>query len=47
MLQMNLLIKAANKHSDIFLRIIHNICKVTLALTYFSSIYISYKIYKT
>ena len=32
MLRMNLLIRAANKHSDVFLRIIHNICKITLTL---------------
>ena len=33
----NLLIKkrAANKHSDIFLRIIHNICKIKLTLDTF------------
>ena len=29
--------KAANKHSDIFLRIIHNICKITLKLHLFIS----------
>ena len=29
---------AANKHSDIFLRIIHNICKIKLKLIYFSYI---------
>ena len=38
--------KAANKNSDIFLRIIHNICKITLILKYFLSIYISYQMYK-
>ena len=38
MLWMNLLIEktAANKHSDIFLRILHNICKIKLILRYFS-----------
>ena len=46
---MNLLIKntATNKHSNIFLRIIHNICKITLTLRYFIAIYISYQMYKT
>ena len=34
------------KHSGIFLRIIHNICKITLKLSYFSYIYISYHMYK-
>ena len=38
---------AANKHSGIFLRIIHNICKVKLTLWCFSYIYISYQMYKT
>ena len=38
--------KAANKNSDIFLRIIHNICKITLILKYFLSIYISYQMCK-
>ena len=42
MLQMNLLIgkTVANKNSDIFLRIIHNICKIKLAPSYFSYIHI-------
>ena len=46
---MNLLIEktAANKHPDIFLRIIHNICKIKLTFRYFSYIYISYQMYET
>ena len=32
--------------SDNFLRIIHNICKIQLALKCFSYIYISYQMYK-
>ena len=28
-----------NKHSDIFLRIIHNICKIKLRVRYFSYYY--------
>ena len=46
---MNLLIKkiAANKHSGIVLRIICNICKIKLKLSYFSYIYISYHMYIT
>ena len=37
---MNLLIEktATNKYSDIFLRIVHNICKIRLTLQYFSYI---------
>ena len=48
MLQINLLIEktAANKHADNFLRTIHNICKIQLALKCFSYIYISYQMYK-
>ena len=43
---MNLLIEktAANKHLDIFLRIVHNISKIKLTPSYFSYIYISYQI---
>ena len=37
----------ANKHSDIFLRIIHNICEIKLKLRHFSYIYIAYQIYMT
>ena len=35
MLRMSLLIEktAAKRHSDIFLRVIHNICKIKLTLT--------------
>ena len=46
---MNLLIKkiAAKEQPDIFRRIIHNICKITVTVRYFSSIYISYQMYKT
>ena len=46
---MNLLIKkiAAKEQPDIFCRIIHNICKITVTVRYFSSIYISYQMYKT
>ena len=49
MLGINLLIekKAANKHSDIYLGIIHWNCKIKLILRYFSYIYISYQMYKT
>ena len=49
MLRMNLLIEktVANNQSDIFLRITHNVCKIKLALRYFSYIYISYQLYKT
>ena len=47
MLQIILLIEktAASKHSDIFLRIIHNICKIMLTLRCFLYIYISYQIF--
>ena len=40
MLRMNLLLgkTIANKNSDIFLRIIHNICKIKLTPSYFSYI---------
>ena len=38
---------AAKRHSDIFLRIIHNICKIKLTRRYFSNIYISYQMYKS
>ena len=37
----------ANKHSDIILRIIHNIRKIKLTLRYYSYIYIPYQVYKT
>ena len=37
---------AANKQSDIFLRIIHNIYKIKLKLWYFLYIYISYQMYR-
>ena len=49
MLQINLLTEksAANKYSDIFLRIDHNICKIKVTLSYFSYINISYQMYKT
>ena len=49
MLRMDLLIEklVANKQSDLFLRIPHNICKITLILRYISYIYISYQMYKT
>ena len=49
MLQMNLLTEktAANKQSDIFLRITHNICKITLTLRCLSYICICYQMYKT
>ena len=49
MLRMNLLIgkTTTNKHSDIFLRIIHTIYKIKLKLRYFSYIYISYQMYIT
>ena len=48
MLRMNLLIgkAAANKHSDIFLRTIHNIWKIKLTLSYFSYVYTPYQMYK-
>ena len=47
MLRTNLLIEktAANKHSNFFLRIIHNICKIQLTLRYFLYIYIPYQMY--
>ena len=35
------------EHSDISLRIIHNICNIKLTLKYFSYIHISYQMYKT
>ena len=49
MLRINLLIEktVAIKHSDIFLRIMYNICKIKLTRKYFSYIYISYQMYKT
>ena len=49
MLRMNLLIEktVANINSDVFLRIIHNICKIKWTLRYFPYIYICYQIYKT
>ena len=43
----NNLLTAANKYSDIFLRIIHIICKIQSTLRYFSYIYISYQMYRT
>ena len=49
---MNLLLgkTIANKNSDIFLRIIHNICKIKLTPSYFSYIkifaYISYQMHE-
>ena len=48
MLRMSLLIEktVTKRYPDIFLRIIHNICKIKLTLRYFSYIYISYKMYK-
>ena len=41
---MNVLIEktAANKHSNIFLRIIHDICKIKIKI---SDIYISYQMH--
>ena len=49
MLRMNLLIEktVANKQSDVFLRITHNICRIMLTLRYISYIYISYQMCKT
>ena len=45
----NLLIEktTANRHSDIFLRILHDICKIKLTFRYLSYIYISYQMYKS
>ena len=47
-MRINLLIEktAANKHSDIFLIIIHDICKIVNTIRCFSYIYIPYQIYK-
>ena len=49
MSRMDLLIEktVANKQSDLFLRIPHNICKITLILRCISYIYISYQMCKT
>ena len=49
MLSIILLIEktAANKHFDIFLKIVRSICRITLKLRYFSYIYISYQVYIT
>ena len=46
---MDLLIEktAANKHSDIFPRTIHNTCQIKLTLRYFSYIYVSNQMHKT
>ena len=37
--------KDSNKHSEIFVRIIHNMCKIQLTHRHFSYIYISYQMY--
>ena len=38
--------RKATKQSDIFVRITHNVCKITITLRYFPYIYISYQMCK-